>query len=244
MDITSYDTGSTADPAVSPAPPDRATEPAPNPPPRPEPGKTTGGRDADSVATTEGSTSHVVAGCSYARRHGWHSGNTPPSTNEVDQLNRRRRMPGRVEGKTAFLAGTAQGREHGHREQMNGQPENMLKGAVAGAAGTTVLNAVGYGDMAVRGRPASSTPGVSGGSAGRKSAGTLTTDRLHGAQRSWHTRPCPLSPGLARRRSARERSEAGVAPCPDSRRAVTAGLPPAAITASQQRQESLPGIAS
>lgn len=33
-----------------------------------------------------------------------------------------------------------------------------LKGAVAGAAGTTVLNAVGYADMALRGRPASSTP--------------------------------------------------------------------------------------
>jgi hypothetical protein len=54
MDITSYDTGPTADPAVSPAPDDRAIEPAPSPPPRPEPGKTTGGRDSDSVATTEG----------------------------------------------------------------------------------------------------------------------------------------------------------------------------------------------
>src|ERR1700722_321565 len=37
-------------------------------------------------------------------------------------------------------------------------PKKILKGVVAGAAGTTVLNAVGYGDMAVRGRPASSTP--------------------------------------------------------------------------------------
>jgi uncharacterized membrane protein len=67
-------------------------------------------------------------------------------------------MPGRVEGKVAFLAGPARGRERGHRDQVHGQPEKMLKGAVAGAAGTTVLNAVGYGDMAVRGRPASSTP--------------------------------------------------------------------------------------
>jgi len=33
-----------------------------------------------------------------------------------------------------------------------------LRGAAAGAAGTTVLNVVTYLDMAVRGRPASSTP--------------------------------------------------------------------------------------
>src|SRR4051794_41635598 len=33
-----------------------------------------------------------------------------------------------------------------------------LRGAAAGAAGTTALNAVTYLDMAVRGRPASSTP--------------------------------------------------------------------------------------
>jgi uncharacterized membrane protein len=36
--------------------------------------------------------------------------------------------------------------------------KNMLKGAMAGAAGTTALNAVGYGDMALRARPASRTP--------------------------------------------------------------------------------------
>jgi uncharacterized membrane protein len=36
--------------------------------------------------------------------------------------------------------------------------KNVLNGAMAGAAGTTVLNAVGYGDMALRGRPASRTP--------------------------------------------------------------------------------------
>src|SRR3954463_6553980 len=34
-----------------------------------------------------------------------------------------------------------------------------LRGAAAGAAGTTALNVVTYLDMAVRGRPASSTPG-------------------------------------------------------------------------------------
>ena len=34
-----------------------------------------------------------------------------------------------------------------------------LRGAAAGAAGTTALNVVAYLDMAVRGRPASSTPG-------------------------------------------------------------------------------------
>jgi hypothetical protein len=34
----------------------------------------------------------------------------------------------------------------------------MIKGAAAGAAGTTALNAVTYLDMAVRGRPTSSTP--------------------------------------------------------------------------------------
>ncbi|MGI8760235.1 MAG: hypothetical protein ACR2LF_02825 [Jatrophihabitantaceae bacterium] len=35
---------------------------------------------------------------------------------------------------------------------------NLLRGAAAGAAGTTALNAVTYLDMAVRARPASSTP--------------------------------------------------------------------------------------
>jgi uncharacterized membrane protein len=36
--------------------------------------------------------------------------------------------------------------------------KKLTRGAVAGAAGTTALNAVGYADMALRGRPASSTP--------------------------------------------------------------------------------------
>ena len=37
-------------------------------------------------------------------------------------------------------------------------PAGLLRGAAAGAAGTTVLNAATYVDMAVRGRPSSSTP--------------------------------------------------------------------------------------
>jgi hypothetical protein len=48
MDITSYDTGPAADPALSPAPPDPAAEPAPSPPPRPKPGKTIRDRAPDS----------------------------------------------------------------------------------------------------------------------------------------------------------------------------------------------------
>jgi hypothetical protein len=39
-----------------------------------------------------------------------------------------------------------------------GLVRGMLRGAAAGAAGTTVLNAVTYLDMAIRGRGASSTP--------------------------------------------------------------------------------------
>ncbi|HEY0240351.1 MAG TPA: hypothetical protein VGC37_17085 [Friedmanniella sp.] len=37
-------------------------------------------------------------------------------------------------------------------------PAGLLRGAAAGAAGTTVLNAATYVDVAVRGRPSSSTP--------------------------------------------------------------------------------------
>jgi hypothetical protein len=37
-------------------------------------------------------------------------------------------------------------------------PRHLLRGAAAGAAGTTALNVVTYADMVVRGRPASSTP--------------------------------------------------------------------------------------
>ncbi|MEU9399568.1 hypothetical protein [Streptomyces sp. SID4985] len=36
--------------------------------------------------------------------------------------------------------------------------QTILRGGVAGAAGTTVLNAVTYADMALRGRPASEAP--------------------------------------------------------------------------------------
>jgi hypothetical protein len=41
---------------------------------------------------------------------------------------------------------------------MSGVVRQALRGGAAGAAGTTALNAVTYLDMAVRGRPASSTP--------------------------------------------------------------------------------------
>ena len=41
---------------------------------------------------------------------------------------------------------------------MNTAARRMLLGAAAGAAGTTALNIVTYLDMAVRGRPSSSTP--------------------------------------------------------------------------------------
>ena len=41
---------------------------------------------------------------------------------------------------------------------MGGLVSGMVRGAAAGAAGTTALNAVTYLDMVVRGRPASSTP--------------------------------------------------------------------------------------
>lgn len=41
---------------------------------------------------------------------------------------------------------------------MTSLDRSLLSGALAGAAGTTALNAVTYLDMAVRGRPASSTP--------------------------------------------------------------------------------------
>lgn len=41
---------------------------------------------------------------------------------------------------------------------MSGSLSRLLRGAAAGAAGTTALNAVTYLDMVVRARPASSTP--------------------------------------------------------------------------------------
>ena len=37
--------------------------------------------------------------------------------------------------------------------------KNVIRGAAAGAAGTTALDAVGYADMVARGRPASNAPG-------------------------------------------------------------------------------------
>lgn len=48
------------------------------------------------------------------------------------------------------------GRQDAYGRMM--KPSAILAGAAAGAAGTTALNALTYVDMAVRGRPASSTP--------------------------------------------------------------------------------------
>jgi hypothetical protein len=54
------------------------------------------------------------------------------------------------------------GWSHGFRSRRKPAEEEQMKkivrGAVAGAAGTTALNAVGYADMALRGRSASSVP--------------------------------------------------------------------------------------
>jgi hypothetical protein len=43
-------------------------------------------------------------------------------------------------------------------ERINGRGRDLLDGLLAGAAGSTALNAVSYLDMAVRARPASRTP--------------------------------------------------------------------------------------
>ena len=46
-----------------------------------------------------------------------------------------------------------------HRKQVW---PGLLSGAAAGAAGTTALNVITYLDIALRGRPTSSTPGKDG----------------------------------------------------------------------------------
>lgn len=48
----------------------------------------------------------------------------------------------------------------GERSTMTSLTRGLMYGAAAGAAGTTTLDAVTYCDMALRGRPASSTPEV------------------------------------------------------------------------------------
>ncbi|HEV7826024.1 MAG TPA: hypothetical protein VGP02_14070 [Mycobacteriales bacterium] len=97
----------------------------------------------------------------------------------------------------------------------------LLRGAAAGAAGTTALDAVTYADMALRGRPASSTPersieslagavglGVPGDRATRENrlhglgafAGIATgvgVGALLGVARELGWRPRPLTGGLA-----------------------------------------------
>ena len=51
--------------------------------------------------------------------------------------------------------------------------KKFTRGAVAGAAGTTALNAVGYADMAMRGRPASSVPARVAEQLARRVGGTI-----------------------------------------------------------------------
>jgi uncharacterized membrane protein len=51
--------------------------------------------------------------------------------------------------------------------------EKFIKGAVAGAAGTTALNAVGFADMALRGRPASNVPARVAEQLARRVGGTV-----------------------------------------------------------------------
>jgi hypothetical protein len=65
----------------------------------------------------------------------------------------------------------------------NSAVKSALLGAVAGAAGTTALNAVTYGDMATRGRPASQTPAKVIERVAQK--GGLTVD---GADKTRHNR--------------------------------------------------------
>src|SRR6478752_4364850 len=51
--------------------------------------------------------------------------------------------------------------------------KRFTRGVVAGAAGTTALNAVGYADMAMRGRPASSVPARVAEQLARRVGGTV-----------------------------------------------------------------------
>ncbi|NJQ00381.1 hypothetical protein [Streptomyces zingiberis] len=52
----------------------------------------------------------------------------------------------------------------------------LLRGALAGAAGTTALNAASYGDMAYRARPASTVPGKAVDDLARKSGHPVPGD--------------------------------------------------------------------
>jgi uncharacterized membrane protein len=69
------------------------------------------------------------------------------------------------------------GWSHGSRSRQKPAEEEQMKkfarGAVAGAAGTTALNAVGYADMALRGRPASSVPARVAEQLARRVGGTI-----------------------------------------------------------------------
>src|SRR5260370_37151117 len=60
-----------------------------------------------------------------------------------------------------------------HKPAEEEKMKKFTRGAVAGAAGTTALNAVGYADMALRGRPASSTPARVAEQLARRVGGTI-----------------------------------------------------------------------
>lgn len=62
------------------------------------------------------------------------------------------RVRTRPSSRTAKLSRAGDSRRRGHRSHQ------VLRGGLAGAAGTTALNAVTYLDMALRARPASSSP--------------------------------------------------------------------------------------
>ncbi|MGT2464288.1 hypothetical protein [Sinomonas atrocyanea] len=75
---------------------------------------------------------------------------------------------------------------------MNTLARTIAAGAAAGAAGTTVLNAITYLDMALRARPASSTPEESA----RRLAHALGTE-LPGDEEQQQNRAAGLGPSLA-----------------------------------------------
>jgi hypothetical protein len=62
--------------------------------------------------------------------------------------------------------------------------KKFVRGAVAGAAGTTALNAVGYADMPPRGRSASSVPARVAEQLARRVGGTIPAAMRH-ARTGW-----------------------------------------------------------
>ncbi|WP_066945580.1 polysaccharide lyase beta-sandwich domain-containing protein [Microtetraspora fusca] len=111
---------------------------------------------------------------------------------------------------------------------------HLAAGALAGAAGTTVLNAIGYLDMAVRGRPASEIP---------ERAVDVIADRLHadlGEGETAHNRQQGLGPMLGvlllpgaspERTRARAADPAWVAMLANTARTQAVRVPSLGITA-------------